>query len=137
MSQAGENYLHETLMNAPFHRWLKPEVSAVADDDNEVAIRLPLRKEFNRDDEGSGVHGGVISALIDIAGHAVIAARIRQGIPTIDMRIDFLRMAVGRELIARAKNIKLGRTLGLIDIGVFDDQSRQVAAGRCLYLSRT
>jgi uncharacterized protein (TIGR00369 family) len=137
MSAAGENYLRETLMDSPFHQWLKPEVSAVADDDNEVVIRLPLRKEFNRDEEGSGVHGGVISALIDIAGHAAIAARTRHGTPTIDMRVDYLRMAVGQELLAKAENLKFGRTLGVVDISVFDDEQRLVATGRCIYLTRS
>ena len=124
-------------MHSPFHQWLKPEVSEVAADDSEVVIKLALRRELNRDEEGSGVHGGVISALIDIAGHAAIAARTRHGIPTVDMRVDYLRMAVGKELTAKAKNIKFGRTLGLVDVSVFDDEQRLVATGRCQYLTRS
>jgi uncharacterized protein (TIGR00369 family) len=136
MTVAAANYLRESIMHVPFHQWLRPEVSAVEEDDSGVVIRLPLRPEFRRDPNDPAIHGGIIAALIDIAGHAAIAARTRHGIPTVDIRIDYLRMAAGKEVLAKAKTVKFGRTLGVVDVSVIDDEQRLVATGRCLYLTR-
>ena len=136
MSDAAADYLRQSIMQVPFHQWLRPEVSAVEDDDSGVVIRLPLRPEFRRDHNHPVVHGGVIAALIDIAGHAAIAARTRHGIPTVDMRVDYLRMAAGKEVVAKAKTVRFGRTLGIVDVSVVDDDQRLVATGRCVFLTR-
>jgi uncharacterized protein (TIGR00369 family) len=95
-----------------------------------------LRAEFGRDPERREIHGGVIAALIDIAGHAAIAARLNHGVPTVDLRIDYLRMAAGNELLAIAEPVKLGRTLGTVDIRVTDDQGKLVAVGRGVFSMR-
>jgi uncharacterized protein (TIGR00369 family) len=78
----------------------------------------------------------VIASLIDIAGHAAIAAKLQHGVPTIDLRIDYLRMAAGRELRAAAALLKLGRTVGVVDVRVTDDQGKLVAAGRGTFSTR-
>jgi uncharacterized protein (TIGR00369 family) len=101
-----------------------------------VTIALPLRAEFRRDPERPEIHGGVIASLIDIAGHAAISAKLHHGVPTVDLRIDYLRVAAGRELLATAELVKLGRTLGIVDIRVTDDQGRLVAIGRGLFSTR-
>ncbi|MCZ7658123.1 MAG: PaaI family thioesterase [Xanthobacteraceae bacterium] len=112
----------------PFHRWLAPQVVAVAAD--EVTIRLPLRPEFRRSDDADGIHGGVVAALIDIAGHAAVVAAVGHGVPTINLRVDYLRMASGDALVARARPVRVGRTIALIDIEVTSGDGRLVAVGR-------
>ena len=52
------------------------------------------------------------------------------------MRIDYLRMAAGKEVLAKPKTVKFGRTLGVVDVPSSDDQKRLVATGRCVYLTR-
>ena len=136
MSEAAANYLRESIMQVPFHQWLRPEVNAVEEDDSAVEIRLPVRPEFRRDPNDPAIHGGIVAALIDIAAHAAIAARTRHGIPTVDMRIDYLRKAGGTEVFARGKTVRFGRALGLVDVTVHDDEQRLVATGRCLFMTR-
>jgi uncharacterized protein (TIGR00369 family) len=51
------------------------------------------------------------------------------------MRVDYLRMAAGTEIVAVATVIKLGRTIGLVDIRVTDDQKRLCAVGRASYVT--
>jgi uncharacterized protein (TIGR00369 family) len=74
--------------------------------------------------------------LADIAGHAAVAARLRHGVPTVDLRVDYLRMATGDFLSACAMPVKLGRTLALVDIRITDEQDRLVAVARGTYLTR-
>lgn len=134
MSETAADYLRDSLAAPPFHQWLKPEVASV--DESGVTVRLPLRPEFRRHPERPEIHGGVIASLIDIAGHAAVAAALRHGVPTIDLRIDYLRMAAGSELRAAATLLKLGRTLGVVDVRVTDDEGRLVAAGRGSFSTR-
>jgi uncharacterized protein (TIGR00369 family) len=51
------------------------------------------------------------------------------------MRVDYLRLAGGTELIAVATVIKLGRTIGVVDVRIDDDQKRLVAIGRAAYVT--
>jgi uncharacterized protein (TIGR00369 family) len=136
MSGDAARYLRASLAAPPFHQWLRPELRDLDAESGRVTIALPLRAEFRRDPKRREIHGGVIAALIDIAGHASISARLHHGVPTVDLRIDYLRAAAGDELLAIAEPVKLGRTLGTVDIRVTDDQGELVAIGRGIFSTR-
>lgn len=130
MSNATFEFLADNIARPPLHQWMKPQLLAVDDGSGEVRIRLPVRTEFRRDPDRPEVHGGIISALADIAGHAAVAARVKHGVPTIDLRVDFLRPAAGSALIAVATLVKCGRSIAVADIQITDDSDRLVAVGR-------
>jgi uncharacterized protein (TIGR00369 family) len=136
MSEDAARYLRASLAAPPFHQWLRPELRYLDSERGRVTIALPLRAEFHRDPKRPEIHGGVIAALIDIAGHAAISAKLHHGVPTVDLRIDYLRVATGSELLATADVVKLGRTLGTVDIQVLDDQGKLVAIGRGVFSTR-
>lgn len=125
--------LRETTAQAPFHQWLRPEVIEADETSGRVVVSLAVRPEFRRDPERPEVHGGVIAALVDIAGHAAIAAKLRRAAATIDLRVDYMRLAGGSTLLATAEPLKAGRSIGFVDIRVTDDQKRLVAVGRCVF----
>lgn len=134
--QSAFDFLSGSLQRPPFHGWLEPQLVAVDEAQGSVTIRLPIRGQFNRSPEREGVHGGVIAALVDIAGHAAIAARLRHGVATVDLRVDYLRLGTGSELLATGTVVKLGRTIGIADVRVADDQGRAVAIGRAAFLTQ-
>jgi len=83
---------------------------------------------------GSGqYHGGVIASLIDIAGDYALIAVLGHGVPTINFRVDYLRPATNTDLIAQARVRRAGRTIGVVDIDVIDDDGRLIALGRGCY----
>ena len=125
MNETAASYLRESLAVTPFHQWLRSELRDVDAKNGRVVIDLPVRPEFWRDPRRPEIQGGVIAAFIDIAGHAVIAARFRQGVSTIDLRIDY-------ELVATAEPGKIGR----IDVRVTDEHGKLVATGRGLFSTR-
>ena len=57
----------------------------------------------------------------------------RYGVPTINLRIDYLRPASATDLRAIARIRRVGRTVGVVDIDVLDDQDRLIAIGRGTY----
>lgn len=116
---------------SPFHRLLGLELVEAAD--GVVEMRLPWRDELGRADGSDWFHGGVLSALIDIAGDYAIAAKLGRGVPTIDLRVDYLRPARRGELRAVARAVKVGRTIGVADVELRDVGGVLVAVGRCAY----
>ena len=116
---------------SPFHRLLGLEL--VRAEAGLVEIRLPWRDELGRADGSDWYHGGVISALIDIAGDYAVASKLGRGVPTIDLRVDYLRPARQGELRAVARAVKVGRTVGVADVELRDAQGAVVAVGRAAY----
>jgi uncharacterized protein (TIGR00369 family) len=116
---------------SPFHRLLGLEL--VRAEDGVVEIRLPWRDELRRADDSDWYHGGVLSALIDIAGDYAVVSKLGRGVPTIDLRVDYLRPARRGELRAIARAVKVGRSVGVADVELRDAQGAVVAIGRCAY----
>jgi uncharacterized protein (TIGR00369 family) len=135
MAQSRFEFVRDNIAATPFHQWLLPELLEVNEETASVTIRLPVRPEFCRLPDRPELHGGVVAAMVDIAGHAAIAAKVLHTVATIDMRVDFLRLAGGTELVAVANVIKLGRTIGVVDIRISDDQKALVAIGRAAYVT--
>lgn len=114
--------------NSPFHGWLSCDVEQM--DPEGVVLHLAFRPEFTGDREHPAYHGGVLCALIDAAGtFALIAATDRDWV-TVDLRVDFQRIAGPRMITARARPVGVGRTMGLADVTLTDDADNTLALGR-------
>lgn len=118
------------LRRSPYHRLLGLEmIKAVP---GEVVIRMPFREDLlaGDDPEGRIVHGGAIASLIDTAGSFAVIAAIGHDVPTIDLRVDYLRPVTGGDLLATARTLKAGRFLAVADIEVTGEDGQVVAVGR-------
>jgi uncharacterized protein (TIGR00369 family) len=120
------------LLQLPrYHQFLGLE--CVAAEEDSVKLRLPFREDFLADEAGTYVHGGVIASLIDVAGDFALVTTFGRGLPTVDLRVDYLRPALKEDLIATATVVKKGRTLSLCDIVIENDAGKKIAVGRALY----
>jgi uncharacterized protein (TIGR00369 family) len=119
------------VRRAPYHQWLGVELTAL--DDEGIEITLPWRDEFLSSVEPPYGHGGIIAALIDLAADFAVAARAGRGAPTVDLRVDYLRAAGPGPLRARARVLRLGRSLATAEADVFDQAERKVASGRAVF----
>jgi uncharacterized protein (TIGR00369 family) len=127
--------LREELAHPPFHSVLQPQAVSADPDSGTVVIRLPYQPIFGRAGNSPDVHGGVIAALIDLAGHAAVAVQIGRMAPTIDLRIDYLRPAPAQDLTATARTLKVGKAVSRVDIEVLDADGKLCAAGRGAFSS--
>ena len=78
------------------------------------------------------VHGGVFSSIIDAAAFWAVYFRIEDqeaGMTTVDLKFNYLAPAQSGKLIARGRQIKLGRTLGYADAQVVDQDEKILAHG--------
>ncbi|MBI1733708.1 MAG: PaaI family thioesterase [Candidatus Rokubacteria bacterium] len=121
------------FQHSPYMRFLGLKVEKSAK--GSIEIRLPFRDEFLRQDGSDWLHGGVVSALIDIAGDYAVITEVGVGVPTVDMRVDYLRPARRGDLVAAARTLRVGRTVSVADVEVRDGQGTVVAVGRAVYAS--
>jgi uncharacterized protein (TIGR00369 family) len=100
-----------------------------------VEVRLPFREEFMRQDGQDWYHGGVISALADIVGDYAVITETGVGVPTIDLRVDYLRPARRGDLLAIGRTVRVGRTVSVASVEIQDAAGTLVALGRAVYAS--
>jgi len=79
------------------------------------------------------VHGGAIASLIDAAGDFAVIAAVGRDVPTIDLRVDYLRPASAGALTATARTVRVGRSVAVADIDVVDESGTQIAIGRGVF----
>ncbi len=120
-----------SLDESPYQRFLGLEL--VRSEPGLVEIKLPFKDDFLRAEGSDWYHGGVVAALIDIAGDYALWTEVGNGLPTIDLRVDWLRPARRGALFAIGKAVKVGRTVCCADIEVRDEQGTLVAVGRGTY----
>lgn len=101
--------------------------------DGAVTSALPLRPEHERAAGTGQFHGGPIASFIDTIGDLAVAAAVGGGVPTINIRVDYLKPAMGPALTATARVRRLGRTVAVCDIDVIDAKGSLVAIGRGTY----
>jgi uncharacterized protein (TIGR00369 family) len=119
--------------DSPYHRFLGLEFALK---DGVAEVRMPFREELVSDPDVPYLHGGVIASLLDTAGDYAVAAQLGRGVPTIDMRVDFLKTAGREPLVAEARVVKLGRSVAIADAEVRNEQGELLAIGRILFSTR-
>lgn len=120
----------------PFHELLGVELEERAP--GYARVRLPVRAQLGGGVAGS-LHGGVLSALVDIATLGALQGLFRpdeRAAGTAELSISYLRPALGEYVAAEARVLKKGRTLAVIDVDITDPEGRLVAKGRVSYALR-
>lgn len=115
---------------SPFISNAGMRVTAADHDAEALTMTMALKPEFERGAGTGQFHGGPIAALIDTAGCFALIMLLGQGVPTVNFRTDYLRPAINTSLRAEAQVRRVGRTVGVVDVDVFDDENRLVAVGR-------
>jgi len=75
------------------------------------------------------LHGGIVCDVADAAMGTAYASTLGEGesFTTLELKINFLRPFWSGRLVATAHTVKAGRTIGLVECDVSDDEGRLVA----------
>ncbi len=125
--------LQERLLHSAFNESLRLEVLTADLEKQEVVMRLKMRPEFERLRGTGQWHGGPIAAAIDTAGAYALAMLLGNPLPTINLRVDYLRPAANTALTVVARIRRSGKTVGVVDVDVLNDAGALVAIGRANY----
>ena len=131
----------------PFNAVLGLRIDALAGDG--VAGHLAMRPDLIGHYAHQRLHGGVISATLDaMAGLAVMAAigarhldeapaeRLRRfgKLGTIDLRVDYLRPAIGPRFVLRAEVLRLGSRVATTRMEFADADGKLLSTGSAAYI---
>lgn len=118
---------------SPFIAMLGLEVLDLDYESTEITVRMPMSSAVERKSGTTQFHGGPLAAFIDVVGDFALGMMLGGGIPTINLRIDYLKPAFGEAVTAVARVRRHGRTIAVIDIDVSDEKGSLVAIGRGTY----
>jgi uncharacterized protein (TIGR00369 family) len=125
--------LEAALRGSPFQELFGLRLEDVDGEAQTLTLRATYGPHVERAAGTGQYHGGVIASLIDVAGDFALIAVLGYGVPTINLRVDYLRPAAKSDLIATARVRRAGRTIGVVDIDVLDEHGRLIALGRGCY----
>ena len=78
------------------------------------------------------VHGGVFASMIDAAAFWALFYEIEDqnaGATTVDLKLNYLAPAASGKLLAKGRQIKMGKTLGYAEAEVTDANGKLLAHG--------
>ncbi|MEP7362465.1 MAG: PaaI family thioesterase [Acidobacteriota bacterium] len=99
-----------------------------------ITIRVQIRQELLN--FGGVVHGGVTASVADIAAGVGLMDRFqgKQPVTTTELKINYLLPVTGAWLQARAKFVRIGKTLAVAQVDLTDDRERLVAIALITYM---
>jgi uncharacterized protein (TIGR00369 family) len=126
--------LADSTARSPLGRHLGWQADHI--DTDRARLRMPFAE--HNVTVGNMVHGGAISALADAAATAACWAT-READPqrsrgaTIALNVNFLKAALGIDLVADARVVQRGGSVCVADVEVRSDQEELIAVARVTY----
>jgi uncharacterized protein (TIGR00369 family) len=135
-------------VHVPFNRLLGVKIESL--DPKNPKIRIDMRPELIGNPERQILHGGVISAVLDLMAGVVIHVALfekdsehlmsRDGHPvfpnigTIDLRVDYLRPGRGAHFIASGEVVRMGKRIAVAHMQLENDTGELIATGSAAYI---
>lgn len=106
--------------------------------DGAASMRFNFRPELIGNYELGILHGGVISAALDVIGAGAVLSAFMEagpllGIGTVDLRVDYLRPASGAYFICNGQVMRPGRILASTRMELSNDDGKLCAIGTAIY----
>jgi uncharacterized protein (TIGR00369 family) len=103
-----------------------------------VRLRVPVGDGL-RNAAGAPVHGGVLSALVDMAVGGALGTTHDNagggvGQTTLDLNVSFLAAAGDGDIVAEGRLLRRGRSIAFGEARITDGAGKLVAVGRATYM---
>ena len=131
----------------PFNKVLG--LSADSMDIENACVHFEMREELLGNSVYGTLHGGVISAILDITGGFVVFLDLFKTVKgksreklmerltkvaTIDMRVDYLRPGIGKEFTASGYILRTGRKVAVVRMELHNEEDALIAVGTASYI---
>jgi uncharacterized protein (TIGR00369 family) len=119
-----------------FWRYLGVQVDGAGE--GWVRLRVPVNDGL-RNAAGAPVHGGVLSALVDMAVGGALGTTHDNagggvGQATLDLNVSFLAAAGDGDIVAEGRLLRRGRSVAFGEARITDGAGKLVAVGRATYM---
>ena len=125
--------VQDIVNRSPYLSWLGIKVLALGEDS--IEARATWRPEWVANPKLQQTQGGILAALVDFAADFALVKNIGRPVPTIDMRVDYHRLAKPGDLVAKGKVIKFGKQFSVCEAQIFDESGALIASGRGSYIT--
>jgi uncharacterized protein (TIGR00369 family) len=131
----------------PFNKLLGIHIESLSFES--ARIRVDFREDLVGNFLRGSLHGGVVSAVLDLAGGLVAFLSALKSAPggtpqekleklanvgTIDMRVDYLRPGTGRHFLASAYLLRSGNKVAVTRMELNNNDNSLIAVGTGAYL---
>jgi len=136
---------HDIEQMIPFNRYLGLHAESI--DEDGAVVHLDMRDELVGNFQHGVLHGGVISATLDVVGGmaAMAAAVLREEsmedsiqrlrpTSTIDLRVDYLRPGAGKRFTARGYTLRAGSRVAVTRMELRNEKDDLLAVGTGTYI---
>ncbi len=113
-------------------------------DSDAPKLRFDMRPELVGNPARKILHGGVISATLDVAGgFAIMLALLDEAketptsfpnMGTIDLRVDYLRPGRGKHFVASARIVRKGKRIAVTHMELHNDEGELISSGSAAYV---
>ncbi len=137
---------HLFVETSPFSAGLGLKVASMSGEN--ASMSFSWRENLTGSIRTTNLHGGVISAVMDIAGSLVVFSnmlhrmkgkswqekieRVKR-INTIDLRIDYLRPGAGTSFLVTGNILRTGKIVAVSRVELHNDEDRLIAVGTGSY----
>lgn len=126
-------HVQAIIDRSPFLSWIGLKVVAL--DADSIEATASWRPEWVANPVVGQTQGGIHAALIDFGANFALIRQMGGPVLTIDLAVDYHRVARKGDLTVRGKVVKFGRTVASSRAEVFDAEGRLIASGRGAFLS--
>ncbi len=131
----------------PFNKLLGLTIDSM--DIENACVRFPMKEDLSGNSVYGTLHGGVVSAILDITGGFVVFLdlfkRIKPPltekqleqftrIATVDMRVDYLRPGIGKEFVASGYILRTGKKVAVVRTELRNEEQKLIAVGTGTYI---
>ena len=117
-------------------------------ENDDICIRLKMRNELSLSRERAVLHGGAISAMMDVIGGTVVAWRLKEEtrerplheqarklsrLRTVDLRVDYLRPGRGKVFTATGSILRSGSRIAVTRMELRNEEGSLIAVGTGTY----
>lgn len=136
---------HRIEDQIPFNRYLGLHADSM--DEDGAVVHLDMRNELVGNFQHGILHGGVISATLDVVGGmaAMVTAVLREKsiedsierlrpTSTVDLRVDYLRPGTGERFTARGFTLRAGSRVAVTRMELHNEAEDLLAVGTGTYI---
>lgn len=125
--------VQELIARGPYLSWLGLKVLELGEDS--IKVKATWREEWVANPTLGQTHGGILAALIDFAADFALVHSVGRPVPTINMQVDYHRLATKGDLTVSGRIIKPGRQFSVCEAHIHDEGGKLIASGRGTYIT--
>ncbi|KGF71285.1 phenylacetic acid degradation protein [Hoeflea sp. BAL378] len=100
-----------------------------------IDLTATWRPEWVANPDIGQTQGGILASVLDFAANFSLIDHAGGPVPTVDLRIDYHRLAKQGDLVVQGRAMKTGRQISWAEAVVYDRQGNLLASGRGTFMT--